>query len=169
MNQPALAPFSGLSLQAKGWEVDGETGFLLPAESGPGYGAGPSVLLTPTLKKTFLNKLQQCWPRIYEALELIGVARETVRNHLAVDGEFKRQYDEIVQRHIDGVEGALTDNAVIKGSVLAEIALMNAYRREQYQPTMKVEVTQTIDHHVIVERAKSLGMVIDGRLSDSSD
>lgn len=97
------------------------------------------------------------------------MARETVRNHLAVDGEFKRQYDEIVQRHIDGVEGALTDNAVIKGSVLAEIALMNAYRREQYQPTMKVEVTQTIDHHVIVERAKSLGMVIDGRLSDSSD
>ena len=156
---------------------DPETGFLVSKQSQDpvglqangrskvGPGNGPLLVFDAKKKQEFLGHLMILFPDISECAKLVGITRQTYRNHYNVDKKFREYVDEIAEIHVDRVEAERFRMALAgKSGALDRMAVLNAYRRERYNPSIQVEVQHKMTADESLRRSKQLGNVIDAEI-----
>jgi len=124
-------------------------------------GFGPLSVFDSDAKLKFIELLKTMFPRISVVCKEIGISRETFRNHLSVDVAFAKAVSEIKEEHVDEIEQVRFKVAEMPSGAFDRMHVLNAYRREIYQPSTKIE----IDHKVSIDgRVDRVGNVIDGEI-----
>lgn len=165
MNERALVGhFNSSTLTA----LDPETGFLIPGErQGVGLfvegqaGYDRTSVFTPEKKARVLNHLYDLWPDISAACALVPVSRQTLMNHLTVDKSFAECYQDIQERVIDRIERRRMLMSDLPSGALDRMAVLNAYRRERYNPKTEIEVKHTMTQAEASEGVRRMEQAID--------
>lgn len=174
-NSNLVGTFKGSTLV-----VDPVTGFLTAPEhqeigkapngqgmlNAPGYVNGPLAIFTATKKLEFLKLLEVEFPNYSKCAKAVGVSRWTFKNHYQVDKAFKMAVDEIIDSHVDDIETVRFRLAHSVKGPLDRMAILNAYRREIYNPDIKVQVTHEMSQEEAFKRSQRLGNIVDAQIVD---
>ncbi len=154
--------------------IDPETGFLTnppddertkqitPGKKGNVF--GPLSVFPSEKKVIFLNFLKDLFPNYSEVCKIVGIARQTFKNHYSIDKAFRLRVDEIINDHVDQVESVRFRVAKGEKGVLDRMALLNAFRSETYNPAIKVDVSHTMTREESDKRYANLRNVVDAQV-----
>ena len=163
-----LGEFNGSTLV-----LDPATGFLTAPEKvqvrevtpgKPGNVFGPLAIFTAEKKVLFLSALMDLFPNYSECSKSVGISRWTFKNHYQVDEKFKACVDEISQIWVDQIEKKRFELAIQDKGALDRMAVLNAYRREIYNPAIQVEVNHSPSVEEGRNRAAKFDNVIDATI-----
>jgi hypothetical protein len=144
--------------------VRNELGQFVPGSSG-GYDRIP--VFTCEKKLRVLNLLWDLWPDISHACSLVGISRLTFNNHLAVDKSFAECVEEMQERYIDRIERRRMLMADLPAGALDRMAVLNAYRRERYNPKTEIEVKHTMTSSEALERSRVIEASVDAEVIET--
>jgi hypothetical protein len=147
--QSPTGNFTGLHFRQ-----DPDTGFL---EADPelaktfDYGAQASATFNGFKKAQFLNALYDCWPNVSKACARVGISRWTFNNHYGADEAFKSCVDLIREKVIDHIDNVRMAVAQTPSGSFDRMCVLNAYRRELYNPKQVIEV----QHSLTIEQTQA--------------
>lgn len=169
-SKPATGNFTGSTLV-----VDPATGFLtspdhqeidraINGQGRVGEGNGPLSVFIASKKIDFLSHLMELFPNYSECSKRCGITRATFKNHYDIDKKFKACVDEIANAFVDRVEHKRFELAIQDKGALDRMAVLNAYRREIYNPDIKVQVSHEMGADEAARRSQRLGNVVDAQI-----
>lgn len=175
MNLTLTGNFSGTSFDA----LDPETGFLTKSKVvaevarrkdgtfDEGNGSFRFPVFDVALKLRALNLLLDWWPNISKVCAMIGISKETFRNHYTADESFRQCVDEMRDRVIDHIEHRRMIVADTNAGSFDRMCVLNAYRAETYNPKVKIEVEHTLTVEEGRKRLDALSGAIDTEVVDT--
>lgn len=110
-----------------------------------------------------LKLLAKDW-NISWACGRVGITRHCYQQHLVVDPVFARMLNEVKDTHVDKIESVRFKVSKTKGGAFDRMATLNAFRSNDYNNKIKVEVEQTITHELVLQRAAKLRQAITTQL-----
>lgn len=150
-------------VDSKNWKQDPETG-LLDVDLELKDGVLRASVFDVALKLKFLNCARDVWPNLSLACRLSGISRQTLNNHLAIDKNLRDIINEWKDERIDGIESVRMAVAETPAGAFDRMAVLNAYRKEVYNPKTVIQIDQTVTHEVVLRRASSLGRAVEASL-----
>jgi hypothetical protein len=125
---------------------------------------GPLSIFTSKKKLEFLEMLKSNCPNFSECAKAVGITRWTFKNHYLIDKAFKLAVDEIVDANVDEVEVVRFKVAMTDNGRLDRMAILNAYRRERYNPDIHVEVVHDMPVDEANRRSQRIGQIVDAQI-----
>jgi hypothetical protein len=142
--------------------VRSELGFYLP-----GHGVVRELVFDSDKKSELLKALEECWPGIGDACHAIGISTQTYYNHLAIDEAFRNAVNELKERMIGRIERMRMAVAQTPMGSFDRMCVLNAYRREIYNPKVQIEVEHKITADEGRRRLDALSHAVDVEIVDT--
>lgn len=117
-------------------------------------------------KKAFLGVFYNNGLRLYRTADELGISHHTINKHYDIDAKFREDYDEVVARYTDELEGVSRTNALNPRSVIERIFQLKCLKPEKYaeqRNSGQTVVNLTLDLALINE-AKKRAQTIDAEV-----
>lgn len=152
---------------------DDDTGFLMspvkPVSVGNvrfANGTSPLSLFTPLKKLQVLNFLMNRW-NISRAMAFVGLTRQTFTNHYTIDQSFRECVDDVREKFVDQIDEVRFETASKPSGSFDRMCVLNAYRRETYNPKIQVEIEHTVNPDQAMKRDTTVSNVIDAEVIET--
>jgi hypothetical protein len=150
--------------------ADPETGFLgtaLEPQVKTASGFGPRAVFTVAKKLTALNMLRDLWPDVPKVCEAIGISRWTWKNHLLVDESWRECVEDIQEKCVARIERVRMAVAQTPGGSFDRMCVLNAYRRELYNPKQVIEVQHSLTVEQTQQQRARMESAIDAEVVET--
>lgn len=134
---------------------------------GVGSGYSPIPVFTIAKKLEVLNRLSEVWPNVSLACRLSGVSRQTFSNHMAIDKVLRECVEEFENRFVDDTEGVRFRLAQTTAGALDRMAVLNAYRRERYNPKTEIEIKHSMTPSEARESFRRMESAVDAEVVET--
>jgi hypothetical protein len=119
-------------------------------------------------KVEFIKLATILWPNLQAVCDEVGISRQTLNNHRAVDVQFENDLADIRERKMDRIEGKTFEFAEHPKQVIDRMAVLRAYRGDIYNPKQTISVEHKITQEVAYQKREALAGVIDGEIVEVS-
>jgi hypothetical protein len=163
---------------SENYDPDPVTGFLTKSNHGvdlrdskgfwlPGHGVVSESTFDSDKKSELLRALELNWPNIARSCHDIGISTQTYYNHLAIDQAFASAVNELKEIMICRIEQMRMKVADTPSGSFDRMCVLNAYRREIYNPKVQIEVQHTMTVDEGRRRLDALSHAVDAEVIET--
>lgn len=114
-------------------------------------------------KKTFLKRFLENGLRLYRTSDELGISYHTINKHYDIDAKFRADYDEVVARYTDELEGVSRTNALNPKSVIERIFQLKSLLPEKYAE-QRNDTKNVVNLHIdfsMLDAARNRAKIVD--------